>query len=278
MAHTFSGQRVIVTGASRGIGLATAQAFVRQGAHVALVARERDHLEQVVTPLGERAAVVVGDTSDPEDCRQIVLDATRELGGPIDVLVSNAGILRRDFVEDVTVTDFEESYRTNVGGALWLSQAVIPSMRERGYGRIVLVASELGLIGAPSYASYCMSKFAMVALGEVLSHELAQTGVRAAVVCPGNVLTEQFREENAWGPAAGATADKALAPETVAETILAAAAGSAVVVLADRPATKLSFDALFAMPRSLRLRLVRDAYKPLLADRRRRLAGGGGPA
>ena len=94
----------------------------------------------------------------------------------------------------------------------------------------------------------------MVGLAEVLSHELAGTGVRVAAVCPGNVLTTQFEEENAWGPAAGASADKALSPEWVADTILAAAAGTAVVVLADKPAMKLSFDALFAMPRSLRLR------------------------
>ena len=272
MAENFASRTVLVTGASRGIGLATAQRFADQGARVALVARNQALLEQVAASLGDRAVVVVGDTSEPADCERIVAEATQKLGAPIDVLVSNAGILRRDFVEDIDVTDFEESYRTNAGAAVWLTQAVIPGMRDRGYGRIVLVSSELGLIGAPSYASYVMSKFALVGLAEVLSHELAGTGVHASVVCPGNVLTDQFAEENAWGPAAGASPDKALSPEFVAATILRAASGSAVVVLADKPSMKLSFDAMFAMPRRWRLMFVRDAYKALLKERRQRLS------
>jgi NAD(P)-dependent dehydrogenase (short-subunit alcohol dehydrogenase family) len=274
VAETFAGRTVLVTGASRGIGLATAQRFVALGARVALVARELDHLEAVAAPLGDRAVVVVGDTSDPDDCARMIPEATERLGAGVDVVVSNAGILRRDFVEDVSVRDFEESYRTNAGAALWLAKAAIPGMRERGYGRIVIVSSELGLVGAPSYASYCMSKFALVGLAEVLSHELAGTGVRACAVCPGNVLTEQFREENAWGPAAGASVDKALSAEFVADTIIRAAAGSAAVVLADSPTMRLSFDTLLGLPRRARLRIVRDAYKGLLRDRHQRLGGG----
>lgn len=273
---SFSDQRVLITGASRGIGAVTAQRFAAQGARVALVARSQPQLEAVAAPLGDQAVVVTGDTSDPAQCIRVVAEAEQRLGGPIDVLVSNAGILRRDFIEDISVTDFEETYRTNAGGALWLAQAVMGGMRERGTGEIVLVASELGLIGAPSYGSYCMSKFAMIGLAEVLSHELAGSGVRVAAVCPGNVATDQFATEVAWGPTAGASVDKALTPESVADTILRAAAGSAVVVLADTPSMRLSFDAMFAIPRRLRLAIIRDAYKALLKDRRR--PRGSGPA
>jgi NAD(P)-dependent dehydrogenase (short-subunit alcohol dehydrogenase family) len=276
MGVTATDRRVLVTGASRGIGLATAQRFVAEGARVALVARGEAQLKQVAEALGDRSVVVAGDTSDPADCRRIVTAATRQLGGPIDVLISNAGILRRDFVEDITVTDFEESYRTNAGGALWLAQAVMGPMRERGAGAIVLVCSELGLFGAPSYGTYCMSKFAMIGLAEVLSHELAGTGVRVTAICPGNVATDQFAEELAWGPAAGASAEKALSPESVADTILRATGGGALVVLADKPVMKLNLDILLALPRRARMAIIRDAYKAVLRDRRRQR--GSGPA
>jgi NAD(P)-dependent dehydrogenase (short-subunit alcohol dehydrogenase family) len=276
MGVTATDRRVLVTGASRGIGLATAQRFVAEGARVALVARGEAQLKQVAEALGDRSVVVAGDTSDPADCRRIVTAATRQLGGPIDVLISNAGILRRDFVEDITVTDFEESYRTNAGGALWLAQAVMGPMRERGAGAIVLVCSELGLFGAPSYGTYCMSKFAMIGLAEVLSHELAGTGVRVTAICPGNVATDQFAEELAWGPASGASAEKALSPESVADTILRATGGGALVVLADKPVMKLNLDILLALPRRARMAIIRDAYKAVLRDRRRQR--GSGPA
>lgn len=270
MSGSYSGQTVLVTGASRGIGLACARHFSGQGARVALVARSADRLEAVAAELGNGALAVPADTADPADCARVIATVTERLG-PIDVLVSNAGILRRDFIEDISVSDFEESYRTNVGGAVWLAKAAIPGMRERGRGAIVLVSSELGLIGAPSYGSYCMSKFALIGLAEVLSHELAGTGVRVAVVCPGNVRTDQLAEEYAWGLGAGAPPEKALAPEAVAATIAAAAEGGPLVVLADKPALKLGFDAMFAMPRRLRLMIIRDAYKALLKDRRARL-------
>ena len=257
-----------MTGASRGIGAATARAFHAAGARVALVARDTQRLEQVAAGLGDRAVVVAGDTSDPAECRRIAAAAAEQLGAPVDILVANAGVLRRDWVEDISVEDFEASYRTNVGGGLWLAQALIPGMRERGRGAVILVSSELGLVGAPTYGSYCMSKFALVGLAETLSHELAGSGVHACAVCPGNVRTDQLEEEYAWGLGAGAPPEKALAPEAVADTILKAATGSGVVVLADKPALKAGFDAMFAMPRRLRLLIIRDAYKALLKDRR----------
>lgn len=265
---------MLVTGASRGIGLAAARRFVQAGAHVALVARNATLLEQVAADLGDRAVAVPGDTSSREECRRIAGAAAAALGGPVDVLISNAGILRRNWAEDISEADFTESMATNVGGGLWLAQALLPGMRERDWGRIVFVSSELGLIGAPSYGAYCMSKFALIGLAETLAHELSGTGVRACAVCPGNVRTDQLEEEYAWGLGAGAAPEKALAPEAVAETILGAASGSSVVVIADKPALKAGFDAMFAMPRGLRLRIVRDAYKALLRERRRELAAG----
>jgi NAD(P)-dependent dehydrogenase (short-subunit alcohol dehydrogenase family) len=202
----FAGRTVLVTGASRGIGLATAKRFHIDGARVGLVARDEDRLTSVVADLGGSCCAVAADLAVPGECVRAVDEIEKALG-PVDVLVSNAGVLRRDFVSDVSVDDFEESYRVNVGAALWLTQRVLPGMRERGYGRIVLVASELGLFGGPSYASYCTSKFALVGLAEVLWHELSGSGVRVCAVCPGDVRTDQLDQEHLWGPTGGVPPD-----------------------------------------------------------------------
>jgi NAD(P)-dependent dehydrogenase (short-subunit alcohol dehydrogenase family) len=272
MSGTFAGKTVLVTGASRGIGAATAQLFAAQGARVALVARNEALLGVVAAPLGDAAIVVTGDTSDPDECVRIVTEVTERLG-PVDILVANAGILRRDFIEDISVTDFDETFKTNVGGALWLSKALIPGMRERGYGRLVLVSSELGLFGAPSYGTYCMSKFAMIGLAEVLSHELAGSGIRTSTVCPGNVLTDQFETEYGWGPSAGAPPEKALSPESVAVTIAKAAEGGPLVMLSDSVSMKVQLKAMLTLPKKARLAIIRNEYKALMKDRQeKRLA------
>jgi 3-oxoacyl-[acyl-carrier protein] reductase len=261
----FDGQTVLVTGASRGIGLATAQRFAALGARVGLVARDHAALGAVAAQLGGETHVVACDLADPDQCVRAVDEVAGALG-PVEVLVSCAGTLQRDFVEDVKLEDFERSWRLHVGAALALAQRVLPGMRERRRGSIVLVSSELGLIGAPSYASYCTSKWAMVGLAEVLHHELAGSGVHACAVCPGDVRTDQMRGELAWGPTGGVTLDKALAPERVAKAIVSATSSGKAVVIVDRPEMRLVFG-LFGGPRGLSRSLVHRAYKPLLTSR-----------
>jgi len=215
--------------------------------------------------LPSRTHAVAADLTDPAECARAVAGIEAELG-PIDVLISCAGVLRRDFVEDVKPADFEHSYRLHAGAGLWLTQAVLTGMRARGYGRIVLVSSELGLIGGPSYTSYCTSKWALVGLAEVLHHELAGSGVRACVVCPGDVATDQLADEIKWGPTGGAAYEKAMDPARVAHAIARAAAGRAPVVVIDRPHLKAVFN-LLGGPRRFRLKVVHDAFKGLLKDR-----------
>jgi 3-oxoacyl-[acyl-carrier protein] reductase len=256
---------VLVTGASRGIGKATAEHFASLGARVGLVARSAEQLDALAASLGEKALAVAADVSDPAECRRAVREVEAALG-PVDVLVSCAGVLHRDWVEDVAVEDFEESYRLGVGGAIWLTQQVLPGMRERGFGRIILVSSELGLIGGPTYTSYCTTKFALVGFAEVLYQELRGTDVRACAVCPGDVRTVQLEEEHAWGPTGGVTPDKAMDPARVARDIEAAARGSATVVVIDRPHLRLVFK-LLGGPRRLRMLVVADAFKKLLRSR-----------
>jgi NAD(P)-dependent dehydrogenase (short-subunit alcohol dehydrogenase family) len=254
-----------VTGASRGIGLATARRFADEGASVGLVATTQAGIEQAAAAVDGRTHGVAADLTSPEECRRAVDEVEAALGA-VDVLVSCAGMLRRDFVEDVKVEDFERSYRLHVGAALWLSQRVLPGMRERGRGRIVLVASEFGLIGGPSYASYCTSKWAMVGLAEVLYHELAGSGVHACAVCPGDVRTDQLTEEHQWGPTGGQMPENAMKPEYVAKAIVRAAGGSTPVVVVDKPHLRFAFN-FMGGPRRLRLSVVHPAFKALLRER-----------
>jgi short-subunit dehydrogenase len=264
VSSTLSGKTVLVTGASRGIGLASARRFSSLGARVGLVASNAQLLEEAATEIDGPHHVVAADLTDPTECARAVSEVSAALG-PIDVLVSCAGVLRRDFVEDVKPADLEQSYRLHVGAAIWLTQGVLAGMRERGYGRIVLVASELGLIGGPSYSSYCTSKWAMVGLGEVLAHELAGSGVRATVLCPGDVRTDQLSEEHEWGPTGGVTPEKAMSADYVARAIVRAVERGKPVVVVDRPHMRLAFWVMRRTPR-LRVPLVGDAYKQLMRE------------
>jgi short-subunit dehydrogenase len=267
MSSGFAGKTVLVSGASRGIGLATARQFASLGAKVGLVASDAQRLSAAAGEMDGEHQVAAADLTDPAQCARAVSEVSAALG-PIDVLVSCAGVLRRDFIEQVTPADFEQSYRLHAGAAIWLTQGVLGAMRERGYGRIVLVSSELGLIGGPSYASYCSSKWAMVGLGEVLAHELAGSGVRATVVCPGDVRTDQLTEEHEWGPTGGVVPEKAMSAEYVARAIVRAAEGRKPVVVVDRPHLRAAFWFMRRAPR-LRIPIVADAYKQLLRGRSR---------
>lgn len=264
----FAGKTVLVTGASRGVGLATAREFVSLGASVGLVGRDATVLAELTAELGERTYAVAADVSAPGECARAV-DAVTAALGPIDVLVSCAGMLYRDFVEDVKPQDFEQTWRAYVGGALWLTQRVLPSMRERGYGRIVFVSSELGLIGGPSYASYCAAKWGLIGLAEVLYHELGGSAVRVCAVCPGDVQTAQLRDDLGWGPGGGVPSfEKAMSPEYVARAIVRATAGRSALVVIDRPHMRAFFK-IISGPRGLSRMLVHGAFKPLLKSRSR---------
>jgi NAD(P)-dependent dehydrogenase (short-subunit alcohol dehydrogenase family) len=129
---------------------------------------------------------VPADLSDHAEAARVVREVEEALG-PVDVLISCAGGLHRDWVEDVTVEDFEESYRTGVGAAIWLTQQVLPGMRVRGFGRIVLVSSGLGLIGGPTYTSYSTTKFALIGLAEVDPARVARS-IEAAASGSGTVV------------------------------------------------------------------------------------------
>ena len=189
------GKVVAITGAGRGIGLATARRFAQGGALLALNdLRVGEGLEEVAGTAregGGEALLVEADVGRPEEARRFVEEAEHRFGG-IDVLVNNAGILRSTPTHEVSWEEWEETISVNLGGTWACLRAALPGMLERGSGRIINVSSELGLIGFPTYAAYSASKGGIIALTKAVAKEVAPRGVLVNSVAPGPVETDML--------------------------------------------------------------------------------------
>ena len=190
----FEGRVAIVTGAASGIGRATTQRLVDEGATVVAVDRDADGLAAAAEAIGKGAddagAVVtlVGDVADPASAAQAVATATGELGR-LDVLVNNAGILRFEHSHEVAAEDWDRMLRINLTGTFQFCQAAIPVMVAAGRGAIVNVASTAAQFGHPWAAAYAASKGGVLALTRTLAVEYAKQGLRVNAVCPGSIDT-----------------------------------------------------------------------------------------
>jgi NADP-dependent 3-hydroxy acid dehydrogenase YdfG len=220
-----AGRAVAITGASSGIGAATARALVDAGASVVLGARRLERLTTVTQDLGMKATPVQLDVRSVDDCRRFV-DAALERFGQLDSLVCSAGIGAYGGILDAADHRITEMVETNLLGSIWPIRAALPSMLAAGHGDLVLISSVAGLLGGSREAVYAATKFAQVGLARSLDLELQGRGIRTTVVCPGGVRTE-------FAMGAGRTRDM---PELGAMMDAADVAAS-IVILLSQPQT-----------------------------------------
>ncbi|HEY2270395.1 MAG TPA: SDR family NAD(P)-dependent oxidoreductase [Streptosporangiaceae bacterium] len=190
-----TGKVALVTGASRGIGAATAVRLAQAGADVAVgCGRNREAAEKVagqVTALGRRAIVVSGDLADPDVPRRLAAEVAERLR-PADVLVANAGSGTRMDLDDVDVAAWDYDMAVNLRAPFLLAQAVAPHMREQGFGRIVFLSSVAAFLGGILSPQYTASKAGLIGLTHNLAAALAPHGVTVNAVTPGLIATDML--------------------------------------------------------------------------------------
>ncbi len=194
MTKRFLDQVAIVTGGSRGIGLATCKAFAEEGAQVVIASIDKKRgiaVEEAIVNKGGRAFFVQTDVTQHEQVDRLVTK-TLEHFGYIDILINNAGVHDRAPFWEESEALWRRMYQVNVMGAVIPSQMVVRHMKEKGQGAIVHVASKAGVVGEPGHAAYSSSKGAVIALTRAMAVELAHYGIRVNAVCPGPVLTDML--------------------------------------------------------------------------------------
>lgn len=209
---------VLITGATLGIGRATAVAFGRAGYRVGVVARTAPKIEALVAELraeGVEAAGAAADVADPEAVRSAVARVVEQLG-EIGVLVNNAGVLIARPFEELTLDDWDTTMATNLRSLYLVTREVLPGMRQRRDGTIVNVASLAGRNGFAGGTAYTASKHAVLGFARSLMLEVRKDGVRVVTVCPGSVDTGMLQDQ----PMLSTNRERILRPEDVAEAIL----------------------------------------------------------
>ena len=180
---------VVITGASAGIGRATARELIEAGARVVLGARRRERLDAIEAEHPDRAIAVEMDVRVPADSQRLVATAIERFGR-VDALVANAGIGMYGGILDRTDDELATMLDTNIAGTVWPIRAAVPGMIEAGAGDIVIVASVAGFRGGSDEAVYAATKFAQVGLAGGLDRELREHGIRVTTIGPAGTSTE----------------------------------------------------------------------------------------
>jgi NADP-dependent 3-hydroxy acid dehydrogenase YdfG len=208
----------LVTGATHGIGRATAFALGRAGYRVGVCARTGEKVRALVAELGAagiEAEGRAGDVAAPADVSAVVEHVAGALG-EIGVLVNNAGVMIARPIAELTIEDWDLTMATNLRGLFLTTRAVLPAMRARGRGDIMNVASLSARTGFAGGSAYAASKHAVLGFGRALMQELRQEGIRVMTICPGSVDTGMLHDQ----PMLTTNRERILQPEDVADAIV----------------------------------------------------------
>jgi len=202
----------IITGATSGIGAATAKLFASEGAKVVITGRRRDRGEEVASAIeaeGGACRFIQADHTDPEDCSRVVAQAMSGYGR-IDILFNNAGIVTSGTAETVTEADWQATLDINVTAVWRMSRLVIPIMREQGKGVIVNNASDWAVVGAQDALPYAVSKGAVAQMTRSMALDHAEDGIRVNAVCPGDTFVERWVEKGYFEDSDPVTREQAM--------------------------------------------------------------------
>ncbi|HVY61068.1 MAG TPA: SDR family NAD(P)-dependent oxidoreductase [Planctomycetota bacterium] len=215
MPSALAGQVALITGGTRGIGLAIAKTFARHGMRIAICARRKEQLADAVRQLEALDAEVLGvpaDVTNAAEVEQFVNEALKRFGR-LDVLVNNAGTGGYGPIDQTTEEDLQKVLDVNLRGVFLASRAVFPIMREKRRGYIITISSICGKEAYAEISAYCASKFASVGFTEALLKEGIDSGIRTTSICPGMVDTEMVE-------GAGVPPEEMLKADDIAEACL----------------------------------------------------------
>jgi NADP-dependent 3-hydroxy acid dehydrogenase YdfG len=192
MTGKLAGKTALITGASAGIGWASALALAQEGANIVLTARRGDRLEELTAAVeraGGRAVSVVGDAIDEETAQRCVASAIQTYK-TLDILINNVGVGNYKNLVDTSAAEYDEMMDTNVRSTFLFTRHAVPLMIKQGSGTVLMISSMAGVYGFGGEAVYCATKFAQVGFAQALDKELRPHGIKVGVICPGGVKTE----------------------------------------------------------------------------------------